>query len=91
MHKLTINNISTVLAPEKSSLLEAMEMAGLQPEYHCRDGHCGACRCRLESGEVEESGIKMAYTEPDEILPCICRAKTDITLSGVNARFYQTV
>ncbi|EKO3840507.1 (2Fe-2S)-binding protein, partial [Vibrio harveyi] len=47
-------------------------------------GHCGACRCKLESGDVEYVGFAMAYTQPDEILPCICKAKSEISLSGVN-------
>jgi ferredoxin len=60
-----------------------MEQAGLEPEYNCRDGHCGACRCTLVSGEVEYVGFAMAYTQGNEILPCICRAKTDIELDNI--------
>ncbi|WP_375750112.1 2Fe-2S iron-sulfur cluster-binding protein [Vibrio sp. HN007] len=84
MKKIHINNISAILAASDRTLLEAMESAGLQPEYHCRDGHCGACRCTLVSGEIEEVGFKMAYTQPNEILPCICRAKSDVKLEKVN-------
>ncbi|MDG3088234.1 2Fe-2S iron-sulfur cluster-binding protein [Vibrio hannami] len=84
MKKIQINNISTILASSDKTLLEAMESAGLQPEFHCRDGHCGACRCELVSGEIEEMGFKMAYTQPEEILPCISRAKSNVVLARVN-------
>ncbi|OEE74751.1 class I ribonucleotide reductase maintenance protein YfaE [Vibrio genomosp. F6] len=84
MPALKINGLTSIQSNSSSTLLEAMEQSGLTPEYNCRDGHCGACRCKLESGEVEYVGFAMAYTHDDEILPCVCRAKTDVALSGVN-------
>lgn len=81
--KIQINQEHLIESSADQTILSAMEKAGLQPEYHCRDGHCGACRCKLESGEIEEISAKMAYTNPDEILPCISRAKTDLTISQV--------
>ncbi|WED20596.1 2Fe-2S iron-sulfur cluster-binding protein [Vibrio sp. JC009] len=82
--KITINNLTSIPTDASLTLLESMESAGLRPEYHCRDGHCGACRCKLVSGEIEETGFKMAFTQPEEILPCISRAKTDLVLVNVN-------
>ncbi len=84
MHKVTINKVTNLVNSKNSTLLESMEMSGLKPEYNCRDGHCGACRCKLESGEVEYIGFAMAYLKDDEILPCICRAKSDVNLEQVN-------
>ncbi len=83
MHKIKINKLNPISSQGKT-LLEEMELAGFSPEYNCRDGHCGACRCELKSGEVEYVGFAMAFTSPEEILPCICRAKTDIELDKVN-------
>ncbi|MEF1189851.1 (2Fe-2S)-binding protein, partial [Vibrio parahaemolyticus] len=34
--------------------------------------------------EVEYVGFAMAYTQGDEILPCICKAKSSVSLTGVN-------
>jgi 3-ketosteroid 9alpha-monooxygenase subunit B len=34
-------------------LLDVIISAGLNPPYSCRQGNCGACACRLLSGEVE--------------------------------------
>ncbi|NOI67937.1 MULTISPECIES: 2Fe-2S iron-sulfur cluster-binding protein [unclassified Vibrio] len=84
MYKINITGLSPILASSNKTLLENMESANLQPEYHCRDGHCGACKCTLVSGEIEEIGFKMAYTSEGEILPCISRAKTDLLLEKVN-------
>ncbi|GAD88773.1 putative ferredoxin-like protein [Vibrio halioticoli NBRC 102217] len=84
MHKVTINKVAKLVNSKSSTLLEAMETSGLKPEFNCRDGHCGACRCKLSSGEVEYIGFAMAYLKSDEILPCICRAKSDVQLEDVN-------
>jgi ferredoxin len=83
MSKVSINNTLQLVNSKSSTLLETMESAGLEPEFNCRDGHCGACRCRLNQGEVEYVGFAMAYLEENEILPCISRAKTDISISDV--------
>lgn len=84
MATIKINKIITIESNPSNTLLETMEHAGLEPEYNCRDGHCGACRCTLLSGEVEYVGFAMAYTQGDEILPCICKAKTSLELTDVN-------
>lgn len=84
MPRIKINDTTAIQSNPSSTLLETMESAGLEPEYHCRDGHCGACRCKLVSGEVEYVGFAMAYIQSDEILPCISKAKTDVELAEVN-------
>ncbi len=44
--------------PGGQRMLDAMIDAGLDAPYSCREGVCGACACRLVSGEVE-----MAHNE----------------------------
>ncbi|MGF1750430.1 MULTISPECIES: class I ribonucleotide reductase maintenance protein YfaE [Vibrio] len=83
MPTIKINSITTIESNPSNTVLETLEQAGLEPEYNCRDGHCGACRCTLVSGEVEYVGFAMAYTKSNEILPCICRAKTNIELGDI--------
>jgi 3-ketosteroid 9alpha-monooxygenase subunit B len=34
------------------ALLDSLERAGLHPPAGCRSGQCGACRCRVVSGDV---------------------------------------
>ncbi|CAM2836368.1 class I ribonucleotide reductase maintenance protein YfaE [Vibrio rarus] len=84
MYKVTINKVTKLVNSKNTTLLESMEMSGLKPEFNCRDGHCGACRCKLSSGEVEYVEFAMAYLKQGEILPCICRAKSDVSLEDVN-------
>ncbi len=86
MSKIRINQTVVIESNPSNTLLETMEQAGLEAEYHCRDGHCGACRCTLSKGSVEYVGFAMAYTAENEVLPCICRANGDVELSDVNYR-----
>ncbi|HEX9032535.1 MAG TPA: ferredoxin--NADP reductase [Streptosporangiaceae bacterium] len=44
--------------PAGQRMLDVMIDAGLAASYSCREGICGACACRLASGEVE-----MAHNE----------------------------
>ncbi|AUI86362.1 (2Fe-2S)-binding protein [Vibrio azureus] len=83
MTSIKINSLISIESNPSNTILETMENAGLLPEYNCRDGHCGACRCILEEGDVEYVDFAMAYTAPNEILPCICKAKSDVKLSHV--------
>ncbi|WP_086984140.1 2Fe-2S iron-sulfur cluster-binding protein [Vibrio aphrogenes] len=83
MKILQINGLTQVKAAPTQTVLEAMENAGLEPEFMCRDGHCGACKCELEAGDIEYVGFALAFTQPREILPCICKAKSDLVLSKV--------
>lgn len=84
MASVRINDTITIESSSEDTILETMEKAGLEPEYHCRDGHCGACRCKLKAGQVEYVAFAMAYTAEDEVLPCISKAKTPVELSGVH-------
>ncbi len=50
-------------------LLDQLEAAGYQPEYQCRNGLCGVCRCQLKQGEVKKEDT-MAFIAQNEILTC---------------------
>ena len=84
MTSIKINSLISIESNPSNTILETMENAGLLPEYNCRDGHCGACRCILEEGDIEYVDFAMAYTAPNGILPCICKAKSDVKLSNVH-------
>lgn len=86
MSQIKINKVISIESNSSNTILETMENAGLEAEYHCRDGHCGACKCKLVAGEVEYVGFAMAYTQENEVLPCICRAKGNIELDSVHYR-----
>ncbi len=83
MPNIKVNDVIMLDSLSSDCILQSLEKAGLEPEYQCRDGHCGSCRCKLVEGQVEYTGFAMAYLQPDEILPCICRATSDIKLTDV--------
>ena len=67
------------------SVLDAALRHGLAFPYGCRNGFCGACKCKVVSGEVnygdEEPG---ALTEQElavgMALPCVAKAGSDLVL-----------
>lgn len=82
MTRVTLRLTGTQLMcqEEHPSLLVALESHRVTVEYQCREGYCGSCRCRLVSGQVEWLTEPLAFIQPDEILPCCCRAKGDIEI-----------
>ena len=77
--KLTVDGVGYLLDSQKT-LLENIEAHALEVEYHCRDGYCGACKCRLISGKVKYRKQPMAYLREGEILPCCSISKEDIQI-----------
>ena len=76
---ITLRDGTTFLS-EKDTLLEDLESRNIAIEYHCREGFCGACRCKIKSGEVDYTTDPLAFIDDDEILPCCTIAVSDITL-----------
>lgn len=62
------------------TLLESLEAQNIQVPYQCRDGYCGACRCKKISGEVNYTKEPMAWINDDEILPCVSIPTSDLKL-----------
>jgi ferredoxin len=60
------------------SLLDGLLRTGHQIEYQCRNGYCGACRCKLVSGEVSYPTLPLAFIPAGEMLTCC--GKPDSTL-----------
>jgi ferredoxin-NADP reductase len=55
------------------TLLDAALAAGVPAPHSCREGHCGACKARLEEGKVEQ-GLALALSkrerERGDVLAC---------------------
>nr|WP_100657500.1 class I ribonucleotide reductase maintenance protein YfaE [Alteromonas flava] len=64
----------------KETLLETLERHNIDVQFHCRDGFCGACRCKMTSGSVDYTTDPLAFIDDDEILPCCTRATSPVTL-----------
>lgn len=58
------------------NLLEVLEREKINIDYQCRNGYCGACRVKVNRGEVNYTKQPLAYTSPNEILPCCCTVKS---------------
>jgi len=77
---LTVDGIEYPLDTQKT-LLENLESQAIKVEFHCRDGHCGACRCALLSGKVNYISYPMAYVREKDILTCCSQSDNDIKIS----------
>jgi len=62
------------------TLLEALEQHKLQVNFHCREGYCGACRCKLLQGEISYLNEPLAFVRKGEFLPCCSVPVTDIEI-----------
>ncbi|WP_432467529.1 MOSC N-terminal beta barrel domain-containing protein [Agarivorans sp. Z349TD_8] len=75
---------SHVQGNNQQSILEQAEQAGLNLNYSCRGGFCGACKVKLESGEVsilEDSGLNDEEKQQGYILSCSCIPQTDLCIT----------
>lgn len=67
----------------KLTILDNLEDKGFDIPYQCREGYCGACCMKITCGKVEYQIEPMAFVDDDEILPCVCKALTDIELKDI--------
>ncbi|WP_305837912.1 class I ribonucleotide reductase maintenance protein YfaE [Photobacterium leiognathi] len=80
MSQLTIKvNGVEVHGNNHEPLLKQLEQAGVQPEYQCRNGMCGACRCKLKQGAVDQQDA-LAFVAPNEILTCRSVPKSNVEI-----------
>lgn len=67
---------------QDKTLLNCLEKHDIEVHYHCRDGFCGACRVKLNKGQViYPQGEPLAFVGEDEILPCCCIPVTNIDIT----------
>ena len=70
--------------PADTTLLRAMEAAGINAPSDCRSGRCGWCHSQLISGEVyvpeEVDGRRMADKDFGYIHPCCTFPLSDVTI-----------
>ncbi|MCQ2005986.1 2Fe-2S iron-sulfur cluster-binding protein [Rhizobium sp. NRK18] len=59
--------------PSASSLLSFLEDQGLSPEFSCRAGICGSCKCRVTEGKVEYFEEPLDELDENDVLLCCSR------------------
>lgn len=65
----------------QGTLLEQLELAGERPAHGCRIGICHSCKCRKQSGTVQNLVTGEVSSEPDqEIQLCISVPRSDLEL-----------
>jgi ferredoxin len=62
------------------TLLESLQKAGVDVLYHCKEGFCGACRCKIKSGNVRYINEPLAFVRTGEILTCCSQPESDIEI-----------
>jgi CDP-4-dehydro-6-deoxyglucose reductase, E3 len=72
-------------APADSTLLQAALDAGLTIPYGCRNGACGACKCRVTDGHVDAGATPEHVLSPADAaagyaLACCAKPLSDLTL-----------
>ena len=69
-----------IAVEESTSLLEALEAAGVDAPSQCRGGACGRCETGLLDGEAEHRDVFLADAAKmshRKIMLCVSRAKSD--------------
>ena len=72
-----------VPVPAGQTLLEALEAAGVEVPYLCRQGVRGECRTGLLAGEPDHRDLFLTPAEHDagdQLMPCVSRARGGCTL-----------
>lgn len=80
--KITVNDERVIYRDKRQSILTCLEAANVEVHFHCRDGFCGACRIKLNSGQVNyPKGEPLAFIAEGEVLACCCIPMSDIDIS----------
>lgn len=69
-----------IVTDGSDTILQALEKNKIKPYSMCKEGYCATCKMTLKKGEVEYIDEPIAILEENEILPCICKAKSDVEI-----------
>lgn len=75
MVKILLYNKVFIINNVNLTILEDLEKQGISANFQCRNGICGACRCKLISGRIKYIKEPLAYIKKNQILICISKAQ----------------
>lgn len=64
------SGVEELWSPDKGTLLDLAEAAGLNPAFSCRSGVCGTCATQIKCGTVDYIEEPIAPHADDEVLIC---------------------
>lgn len=80
MPKVRLNSGVELEFSSQANLLEALEQSKQPMHFQCREGFCGACRCKLVSGSIQYLHEPLAFVRQGEFLPCCSVPVGDIDI-----------
>lgn len=87
---ITLMPLGCSVPAGETSLLQALEAAGIELPNSCRNGTCRTCLCRLGSGTVrylvDWPGLSIEEKREDYLLPCVAVATSDIVVNAPLAK-----
>lgn len=83
LHKVTFSKSGIIVdTDEHVSLLDLAEAHGVEIEYSCRSGSCGACEVKCKGSVLMSDECSIGKREKDAgfVYACCCVAKSDLEL-----------